>query len=46
MLATTRNGKNRQKTTNTCWGMMGDNRATVDNNGSIQGNGEMTSRIA
>jgi len=42
MLAT-RNGKNSKKTTDTCWGMMGENRTTLENNGSMQGNGKMTS---
>jgi hypothetical protein len=35
-----------QKTIDTCWGMMGDNRVTLENNGSMQENGETTSRIA
>ncbi len=43
MFAKTRNGKNGKKTTNTCWGMMVDGRGTLGNNGSMQGNGKMTS---
>jgi hypothetical protein len=43
MFTKTRNGKNGTKTTNTCWGMMGDGRATLGFNGSMQGNGETTS---